>query len=117
MKIRFTEHAVERFIERRMPHATQRQAREELERLAASAIPLKERTQAGDDQALADGIIFVLKRDRVDGFADCATVLFDCRAAGTNPLAEEIEAFGVMPLEAIAPPIHRRRRSRRANRF
>jgi hypothetical protein len=117
MKIRFTEHAVDRFIERRMPGASRMQALQELERLAAEAIPLRERTAAGDDQALVDGIVLVLKRDRAGGRADCATVLFDCRAGDTNPLAAEIEHFGVMPLEAAAAPIPRKRRSRRANRF
>jgi len=117
MKIRFTEHALDRFIERRMPSASKQRALEEMHQLAETGTLLKERTVAGDCQLLADDVVFVLKHDRDDGLADCSTVLFDLRTTATNPLAEEIEEFGVAPNVAVCAPIPRRRRSRRSNRF
>jgi hypothetical protein len=116
MKIRFTEHAVDRFVSRHMPNASQEEARKELARLAAVASVLKEKTPDGDSLAIADDVVFVLKHDGSDGI-DCATVLFDPRAGPTNPLAEEIARFGSLPNEPVAAPIPRRRRSRRANRW
>jgi len=116
MRIRFTEHAVDRFIERRMPQASKQEALDEMQRLVESGSPIRERTVSGDNQLASDGVIFVLKHDRDDGLADCPTVLFDQRD-DTNPLAEEIELFGVAPNVPIGAPIPRRRRSRRANRF
>lgn len=117
MKIRFTEHAVDRFVERRAPEASKEEAMAEMARLAEQASVLKERTASGDLQLLADGIVFVLKLDRADGLADCATILFDCRAGATNPLAEEIAQFGRMPIGPAGRPAPRRRRSRRASRW
>lgn len=117
MKIRFTEHAVDRFIQRRMPQASKQEALEEMQRLVESGTLLRERSVVGDCQLLAEGAIFILKHDRDDGLADCSTVLFDLRTADTNPLAREIAEFGVAPLVAAGAPIPRRRRSRRANRF
>jgi hypothetical protein len=117
MKVRFTEHAVDRFVERRMPGASRQQASKEMERLASEAALLKERTSKGDEQLLADGVLFVIKRDRDDGLCDCSTILFDQRAEESNPLAEEIAYFGVLPAEALGAPILRRRRSRRASRW
>ena len=118
MKIRFTEHAIDRFMERRMPGASRKEALAEMERLAARAAPLKERTKEGDAQLLADGVLLVVKRDCGAGTAqDCCTVLFDNRAEATNPLAEEIERWGVAADEALPAPAHRRKRSRRASRW
>lgn len=116
MKIRFTEHAVDRFIERRMPQATHSQAVCRMNELIQSGSFLKEKTLVGDSQILADGVVFVLKHDRGDGVTDCATVLFDLRAC-TNPLAQEIEQFGRVPIELVAAPIPKRRRSRRSSRW
>jgi hypothetical protein len=116
MRIRFTEHAVDRFIERRMPHASKEQALVEMERLAREGAPTREKTANGDHQLIADGVVFVLKHDRADGIADCPTVMFDART-DTNPLAEEIAEFGVAPNCAVEAPTPRRRRSRRGSRF
>lgn len=116
MRIRFTEHAVDRFIERRMPEASKQQALEEMQRLAATGTPIREKTVFGDHQLVADGVVFVLKHDRDDGLTDCPTVMFDVRM-DTNPLAEEIAEFGVSPNEPIGAPIPRRRRSRRSNKW
>lgn len=116
MKVVFTEHAVDRFIERRMPGASREKAVEEMKFLFSIGVPLKEKTTAGDTQMLADGVVFVLKHDGRNG-TDCATVLFDQRAEDTNPLAREIAEYGREPLEPVAAPIPRRRRSRRTSRW
>ena len=116
MKIRFTEHAVERFVERRLPSASRREALREMIRLAELGTLIKEKTIAGDSQLLAEDTIFVLKHDR-RGMMDCTTVLFDLRAADTNALAEEVALFGVAPMEALCAPTQRRRHSRRASRW
>ena len=114
MKIRFTEHALDRFIERRMPSASKQEALDEMQRLVETGTAIKEKTVAGDHQLVSEGVVVVLKHDRDDGVADCPTVLFDTRE-DTNPLAREIEEFGVAPNVAICAPIPRRRRSRRSN--
>lgn len=116
MRIRFTEHAIDRFIERRMPQASKDQAVAEMERLVSEGMPTKEKTVFGDHRLISDGVVFVLKHDRDDGITDCPTVMFDTRA-DTNPLAEEIAQFGVAPNVAVDAPVLRRRRSRRCNRF
>jgi hypothetical protein len=116
MRIRFTEHAVDRFMLRYMPHTSRREACEELNRLAQVASPLKEKTRNGDSMAMAEHVVFVLKYDRSGG-ADCVTVLFDKRAKQTNPLAREIAQFGSLPNEPVPAPAPRRQRSRRASRW
>ncbi len=116
MRVSFTEHAIDRFIERRMPNSSREAALREMMKLFEIGTPLKEKTSSGDSQMLADGVLFVLKHDR-DGRADCATVLFDLRSASTNQLAEEIERHGAQPLEPVGAPLRRRRRSRRSNKW
>ncbi len=115
MRINFTEHSVDRFIERSMPGATKQEALAEMQRLANDSAALKERTNVGDLQILVDGgIVFVLKYDR--NGQTCVTVLFD-RRAQSNPLLDEMEEFGAIPNFSVIPPLPRRRCSRRSNRF
>lgn len=116
MAINFTEHAIDRFIERRMPGASRKDALKRMRKLFESSAPLREKSSFGDTQMLADGIIFVIKYDR-DNEADCATVLFDQRVDDTNPLAKEIREHGREPLVVTPAPSHRRRRSRRSSRW
>lgn len=116
MNVNFTEHAIDRFIERRMPGASRNEALEAMKQLLCTSTLLKEKTSLGDSQMLADGILFVLKHDGRSG-SDCATVLFDQRAIDTNLLAREIAEYEREPLEPVAAPLPRRRRSRRANRW
>jgi hypothetical protein len=70
MKIRFTEHAIDRFIERRAPGATKQEALDEMRRLAEVGTIVKEKTSFGDSQLMSDGVVFVLKHDRSDGHAE-----------------------------------------------
>ena len=116
MAVNFTEHAIDRFTERRMPGASRKDALKKMRKLLDSSAPLKEKTQFGDTQMLADGIVFVLKHDGDNG-SDCATVLFDQRADDTNPLAREMREHEREPLMVAPAPSHRRRRSRRASRW
>jgi hypothetical protein len=115
MKIRFTEHAIERFIERKLgAWATASEAVQEMNRLVNCGTMLRERTDYGDKQLLSDGVVFVLKHDNADS-VDCATILFDDRAE-LNPLVAEIERYGVMPNYEMGAPLQKRRKSRRSNR-
>lgn len=116
MKIRFTEHAVERFIERIARGSSRNLALRQMQRLINDGKLLKEKTQDGDNQLLSNGVIFVLKYDRDDGQADCTTILFDRRISDTNKLAQEIERYGVMPLEMVTPRYRRSKKSRRRSR-
>lgn len=116
MAVNFTEHAIDRFVERRMPGASRKDALKKMRELFESSAPLKEKSQFGDTQMLSDGIIFVIKHDGNNG-ADCATVLFDQRADDTNPLAREMREHEREPLVVVPAPSHRRRRSRRASRW
>lgn len=117
MNIGFTAHAVERFIERVMPKATQKEAIARMRAMAERGLLLKERLPSGDEQLLSDGVIFALKRDGdSSASAVCATVLFDCRS-DSNPLAQEIEIYGIEPNCPVVPPVHKKRRSRRSSRW
>jgi hypothetical protein len=116
--VRFTEHAIERFIERVMPQASKVEAIEEMNKLVSSGSRLREKNLAGDHCLVVDGVVFVLKFDRNDGFVDCPTVLFD-RRTDSNPLAQEIETFGSVPNYVVEGPRYRKKskRSRKSQRW
>jgi hypothetical protein len=76
----FTQHAVERFRQRWASGLSYARARYELVILSKTAVPLRERTQAGDLQfQVTDGapIVFVCKREHREGHGAlvCVTVL------------------------------------------
>lgn len=115
MKIRFTEHAIQRFIERVRPDLGYGEALDEMNELATEGRFLREKTEMGDAQLLCSGVVFVLKHDKY-GQHDCATVLFD-KEDGTNELALEIARYESEPLTQVRAPLRRRRRSRKNSRW
>ncbi len=97
----FTEHAIDRFIERHAPDLSRKEARKCLEETALKAVRLKEKTINGESQwMLEDGIILVTKRD--GGETVCVTILPEPYRRG--PREEELEMMREYA-EANLPPI------------
>lgn len=84
----FTEHAIDRFIERHAPDLSRTEARRYLEDTALKAVRLKEKTLNGETQwQIEDGTVLVTKRDCGENV--CVTVLPEPFRRG--PCAEELE--------------------------
>ena len=87
-KFGFTEHAIDRFIDRHAPDLSRAEARKYLEQTALKAVRLKEKTINGQAQwQIEDGVVLVTKSD--NGENVCVTILPEPQHRG--PGSEELE--------------------------
>ncbi len=85
----FTEHAIDRFLERHAPHLTRAEARCYLEEAVLKAVRLKEKTYNGETQwQIEDGTVLVTKVDNREHV--CVTILPGPQHHG-GPSEDELE--------------------------
>ncbi len=98
----FTEHAIDRFIERHAPDLSRAQARSYLEEAVLKAVRLKEKTHNGEAQwQIEDGTVLVTKVDRRE--VVCVTVLPGPRHHG-GPSEEEMDLMREHASRPAPPP-------------
>jgi hypothetical protein len=99
----FTEHAVDRFIERHAPDLSREEARRYLEQSVLKAVRLKEKTYNGETQwQIEDGIVLVTKVDNRE--IVCVTVLPEPRQP-RGPSEEELELMQEYASRTLLDPV------------
>lgn len=74
--INLSAHAVERYVDRHGNGEPTEQVMERLRTQASQAVPMKEKTRAGDEQWVSpDGTVFVVRRDGMAFSPTCTTIL------------------------------------------
>lgn len=107
-RIGFTEHAIDRFVERHAPELSREEARNFLAEAAQSAVKLRQKTYSGQFQWQVEdsGIILVTKRDA--GEDVCVTVLPQPEQHGISEEEMELMREYALVQPSVPPPAPQR---------